>query len=42
MYTSTSEELADDEFGFGVLAADAAHVIAPLLGRVYVGHEGGC
>ena len=36
------EELADDQFGFGVLAANAGHVEAPLLGRVYVGHEGGC
>ena len=38
------EELADGQFGFGVLASDTyiradASVVAALSGCVYVGHE---
>lgn len=32
------EEFADGEFGLGVFATYAAHVVATLRGGVYVGH----
>ena len=33
------EELADGQFGFGVLTLNARHIVAALSGGMYVGHE---
>ena len=36
--TVRKEKLPDQQFRFGILAADLAHVEAPLLGGMHVGH----
>ena len=33
------EKLADNEFWFSVFAANTAHIVAALFGRMYVGHK---
>ncbi|WP_229312300.1 hypothetical protein [Larkinella punicea] len=36
--TVRKKKLPDQQFGFGVFAADLAHVEAPLLGGMYISH----